>query len=300
MDVGAVFKKAAARAFKGGAAGFAAGVIQVVTFMWLRTSMNYQYANGGTLGNAIKTLAKEGGVARFYRGVNFAILQAPLSRFGDTAANTGVLAFLEVTSPNMPVGVQTAFASTGGALWRIAIMPIDAYKTTLQVRGAEALKVLKDKVASNGPGVLYYGAVANFTANWVGNYPWFVTHNFLQRRIPQAEGKMKLVRNAFIGICSSSVSDTVSNSLRVLKTVKQTSSDANLGYVQAFRNIVATEGVRGLLGRGLSTRLLVNISQSMVFTVFWKSIQEELQKRTEKQKEDKQSKEGAKQSKSKK
>jgi hypothetical protein len=277
-----VVKKAAARAFKGGAAGFAAGVVQVITFMWLRTSMNYQYANGGTLGSAIQNLAKEGGIARFYRGVNFAILQAPLSRFGDTAANTGVLAFLEVTAPNMPVGFQTAFASTCGALWRIAIMPIDAYKTTLQVRGKEALSVLKGKVASNGPGVLYYGAVANFSANWVGNYPWFVTHNFLQQRIPQKEGRMKLVRNAFIGICSSSVSDTVSNSLRVLKTVKQTSSDAKLGYVQAFRNIVATEGVRGLLGRGLATRLLVNVSQSMVFTVLWKSIQEELQKRTEK------------------
>jgi hypothetical protein len=36
--------------------------------MWLRTTMNYQYANGGSLTNAITTLYKEGGVARFYRG----------------------------------------------------------------------------------------------------------------------------------------------------------------------------------------------------------------------------------------
>ena len=29
--------------------------------MWLRTTMNYQYANGGSLTNAITTLYKEGG-----------------------------------------------------------------------------------------------------------------------------------------------------------------------------------------------------------------------------------------------
>ena len=47
--------------------------------MWLRTTMNYQYANGGSLGNAISTLYKEGGIPRFYRGVSFAIIQNPVS-----------------------------------------------------------------------------------------------------------------------------------------------------------------------------------------------------------------------------
>jgi hypothetical protein len=37
------------------------------------------------------TLWKEGGIPRFYKGVSFAIVQNPLSRFGDTAANVGVL-----------------------------------------------------------------------------------------------------------------------------------------------------------------------------------------------------------------
>ena len=88
--------------------------------MWLRTTMNYQYANGGSLGNAISTLYKEGGIGRFYRGVGFAIIQNPLSRFGDTAANTGILCALQEFSPNMPVAQMTAFASLGGASWRIS------------------------------------------------------------------------------------------------------------------------------------------------------------------------------------
>ena len=51
--------------------------------------MNYQYKNGGTTLQAWKTLYKEGGLVRFYRGYFAALAQGPLSRFGDTAANTG-------------------------------------------------------------------------------------------------------------------------------------------------------------------------------------------------------------------
>ena len=40
---------------------------------------------------AAKTLWKQGGVRRFYRGLGPALAQGPLSRFSDTAANTGVL-----------------------------------------------------------------------------------------------------------------------------------------------------------------------------------------------------------------
>ena len=102
VNFGDVMKKASQKAFRGGVAGFAAGVIQVGSFMWMRTTMNYQYANGGTLGNALKTLYKEGGIKRFYRGLPYAIIQNPMSRFGDTTANTGILAALEAFYPQMP------------------------------------------------------------------------------------------------------------------------------------------------------------------------------------------------------
>jgi hypothetical protein len=47
VDVAAVLKKASATAFRGGVAGFAAGVIQVGSFMWMRTVMNYQARAAG-------------------------------------------------------------------------------------------------------------------------------------------------------------------------------------------------------------------------------------------------------------
>ena len=64
-----------------------------------------------TLGNALKTLYKEGGIKRFYRGLPYAIIQNPMSRFGDTAANTGILAALEAFYPQMHgVAVMTGLS----------------------------------------------------------------------------------------------------------------------------------------------------------------------------------------------
>ena len=57
--------------------------------MWMRTVMNYQHANGLSTMEAISTLYAEGGLARLYQGWQAALLQAPISRFGDTAANAG-------------------------------------------------------------------------------------------------------------------------------------------------------------------------------------------------------------------
>jgi len=68
--------------------------LQVVTLMWIRTIMNYQYRYGTGTISAIRTLYAQGGIRRFYKGVQFAVIQGPLSRFGSTAANDGVNALV--------------------------------------------------------------------------------------------------------------------------------------------------------------------------------------------------------------
>ena len=60
QDVWGVLSHAKSQAFKGGVAGASAQVINVLTFMWLRTTMNYQYRHGGSTAHVIKTLWKEG------------------------------------------------------------------------------------------------------------------------------------------------------------------------------------------------------------------------------------------------
>ena len=80
-----------------------------------------------------------GGIARFYRGLFPALLQGPLSRFGDTAANAGVMTLVDSMSStrDLPVVLKTAVASLAAASFRISIMPIDTMKTTLQVSRKE-------------------------------------------------------------------------------------------------------------------------------------------------------------------
>merc|ERR1712194_795695 len=192
----------------------------------------------------------EGGVARFYRGLAPGLIQAPMARFGDTAANDGTLAALE--HPSLPTAAKTMAASGCAAAFRVVLMPIDAWKTTKQVEGADGLKKLIEKTKKH-PTALWQGAVGAMTATWVGHYPWFYTNNQLREVLPPFEFTYgKYVRNAFIGFASAAVSDTCSNSLRVLKTNRQTAVDP-VSYAESAKQIIEKEGYAGLFGRGLST-----------------------------------------------
>ena len=87
---------------------------------------------------------------------------------------------------------------------------------------------------------------------------------------------LQLMRSATIGLCASSVSDISSNSLRVLKTVRQTAdiglnhSARKFSYISAAKEIIDEEGWKGFLGRGLKTKLISNGVQSALFSVLYK------------------------------
>lgn len=48
---------------------------QVLSLMWLRTTVNYEYRYGGGMMNALRTLWAEGGIPRFYQGLAPALIQ---------------------------------------------------------------------------------------------------------------------------------------------------------------------------------------------------------------------------------
>merc|ERR1719473_1002730 len=176
----------------------------------MRTIMNYQYRNGGTFVGSYKALMAEGGVRRLYNGIGPALIQGPLSRFGDTFANAGVLALFESseTLNNIPTMGKTVFASAGAAGMRIFLTPVDTVKTMMQANGKEGIPMLRAKLAKGGPPVLFHGATATMAATFVGHYPFFGTFNTLQANIPTpSDLPSKLLRNAGIGFASSIVSD---------------------------------------------------------------------------------------------
>jgi hypothetical protein len=114
----------------------------------LRTVMNYQYRFGATTTEAIKTLYHDGGWSRYYQGLSAALVQGPISRFGDTAANAGILALLQ-SNPYMrglPTFVKTIFASLAAAAFRMILTPIDTVKTTLQTQGKPGMQILRARV----------------------------------------------------------------------------------------------------------------------------------------------------------
>ena len=179
----------------------------------------FQYRYGTSTKVAFQTLYKQGGIPRLYRGLTPALFQGPLSRFCDTAANTGILTLMaqHPSLVDLPVGVKTVVASATAASMRVCLMPIDTLKTTMQVEGKDGLKLLRNKVKAT-PLCLWHGSAGAVSATFVGHYPWFATYNILQDKIPQQDTTAgKLARNAAIGFTSSVTSDTISNSLRVLK-----------------------------------------------------------------------------------
>lgn len=271
-----IMNKAAKSALRGGIAGACAMGANVACLMWMRTTINYQYRSGVSFPVALKTLYSDGGVPRFYRGVLPAMLQGPLSRFGDTAANTGVLTLLNnlEQTKDMNIGMKSGCASAAAATFRIVIMPIDTVKTTMQVTGKFSAVV--DKVKMFGPLTMYNGALAAASATFVGHYPWFATYNYLSEKIPKQDTQMaELGRRAILGFCSSAVSDTCSNSIRVLKVYKQSHPD-QLAYPEVLRRVLAESGVTGLMFRGLETKILANGLQGILFSILWKQFEEVL------------------------
>lgn len=161
MTLNQILIKAGKRGLGGGLPGAIAGVVQVTTLMWLRTIINYQCRYGTTFRQAFTTLFHDGGIPRFYRGLSFALIQAPMSRFVSTAANDGVealLAALDFTKEWGP-GRTTLIASIVVGAWRMLLMPIDTCKTVLQVDSAEGFRQLMRRVKAGKIGVLYQGTM---------------------------------------------------------------------------------------------------------------------------------------------
>lgn len=261
-------------ALGGGLPGMVAMGLQVSTLMWLRTTLNYQYRYGSSMSQAMRTLYQQGGIRRFYQGYAFAMVQAPLSRFGDTASNAGILTLLNhfPETRDSPLAFKTACASITAGLFRIVLMPVDTMKTMMQVEGTRGWPLLKTKLQERGPSVLFHGSLAASLATLVGHYPWFLTYNSLNAYLPtpDASERMKILsRSAFIGFTASMISDSVSNSVRVVKTTRQTSA-IPLSYRKTIQMILSNDGWGGLFGRGLKTKIMTNGIQGLMFSVFWK------------------------------
>lgn len=76
--------------------------------------------------------------------------------------------------------------------------------------------------------------------------------------------------------------------MRVIKTTKQALSATNVGitYAETISVILAADGLRGLFGRGLRTRIMGNALQSILFTVIWRGLAQRWQQAKQVEQED--------------
>lgn len=170
-------------------------------------------------------------------------------------------------------------------------MPLDVCKTQAQVRGLSSglgglsggglLSQVRQQVAAEGYRWLWRGSSAAFLSTLCGHLPWYSTFNALSRAIPSpapgghGEAYLKLARNGLIGFSASVVSDCCTNSFRVVKAIRQAEG---LTYGAAVALVVREDGLLGLFGRGLKTRILANGVQGLFFTALWKRLEEATEK----------------------
>jgi hypothetical protein len=191
MTMNRILIKAGKRGFDGGLPGAIAGVIQVLTLMWIRcvsyskvwnnmalacitilthvslslsvcnrTVVNYQSHYGASFYQAVLTLMNNGGIPRLYRGLSVALVQAPLARFVSSGANDGVEVFManwwQPTQSCWGPGRTTVVAGFVLGLWRVLLVLIDTCKTVLQIDSVEGFRQLMRRVKAGKIGVLLY------------------------------------------------------------------------------------------------------------------------------------------------
>ena len=107
---------------------------------------------------------QDGGQTRYYQDLFSALtFQGPVSCFGDTAANAGILALLE-SNPFMKkllTLVKTVFASMAAACFRMILMPSRPCRLkarmTYHFSELESVMKLGEVVPSHAPGRSYLG-----------------------------------------------------------------------------------------------------------------------------------------------
>ena len=160
------------------------------------------------------------------------------------------------TTKDWPSAVKTFCASGAAATWRIFLMPVDTLKTSLQVNGASGSPNLA-KNEDRRPTRPLPRCWSCLCSHLCRPFPVVCHVQFPPGKNPKpAEDKtfQKFGRTAMIGFCSSAVSDTCSNSIRVLKTTRQT-YERPIGYVEAAKEIISKEGLGGLFGRAQDQNL---------------------------------------------
>lgn len=230
-----------------------ATTVNTSLFLWLNTITHHQYNHGDSFVKTFRSLYKEGGFPRFY------------SAFLPTLVNSSSNRFVDYLSHELiPTNNLTYKVFVGGLIascFKTLITPLEGYKVISQRYGNRAHKIIRLNIRKQGLKTMWRGSTDNGLSNYVEHVTWFHTYDTLDKRLSNMN---VLLKSGFLGLTSSFTTDLMSNHLKIVKTMKQTT---NLTYKQIIKDIIRKNGVKGLFVRGLGTKLLTNGFQSLVFSI---------------------------------
>lgn len=207
-----------------------------------------------------------------YSGIGPAVLYAALARVGDVGANAGVLRATE--DMDVPGGIvsRTALGALVAAGGRVALAPLETVMRNFQVRGEDGKRVMRKRVAKCGVRTLWVGSGAVGCAAFFLNFPFFLTVNLGEELLARGQG-LDVVSSGCLGFLGAIVANGTSNGFRVVSTTMQTSRKV-VGTRAVVAKIIEDEGIfRGLMVRGLNTRLFGNAVQGAFFVIVWKELE---------------------------
>jgi solute carrier family 25 iron transporter 28/37 len=253
-------------------AGAAAGVAEHLVMFpidTIKTRMQQMHTaeNAQTYASvkrSLKTILREEGVRRLYRGLPAATLgaiPAHALHFSSYEALKDVLgARRDVHTP-----VANMMAGFGATMVHDAVStPVDVVKQRLQVAGSRFTTVraaVRGIWAAEGLAAFY----ASYPTTVLMNVPYMITHftvyEAVQTSAAQVLGREHTpMRDIFAGACAGALGGLISNPLDVLRTRIQTQEmvpgAARVGAREMARRIFAEEGLAGF-ARGARARVLL-------------------------------------------
>jgi hypothetical protein len=238
---------------------FNASVLNTSLFLWLNTITQHQYKNGKNFKMTVNELYKNGGISRFYNGFIPTVINTSCNRFIDYLTHE----MTQVDDLLSKVFIGGVFAS----VFKIFIAPLETYKIMNQIHGKKAVKLIKLRIKNNGIKSLWKGSGDIALSNFVEHVGWFNTYEYFDRNLPK---DMNIIlRSGFLGLSSSVTTDIMSNHLKIIKTMKQTT---DLCYNDIVREIIRKNGVHGLFFRGLGTKLMTNSLYGITFSLLFSTL----------------------------
>jgi hypothetical protein len=280
-------------------AGGIAGIINMSIIHSPKTIIKYQYVNNTTISETLnKLLFKSQDKFRLFRGLIPSIAKSTLGRMGDIGIytyymndtkNTNNISYSTNNNENNNISNigsnNNNLLKIAGftSLWRLNLIPLDTISNTYQVHGRNAVDIMKNKIKKNDFRVLYNGAMALSTINFISNYIWFGIYTELNSSLPinifknLPKETNNDIRNGIMGFSSSLGCDLVINPIRILKTYKQ-SNENNITYYESLREIMGNSNNRigEYLFRGMRVRILLNSVSSGLFVILWKKIESKI------------------------